>query len=119
MDAKTYQKEAHTFADYTIPIIYTNDGLAVNAPYVYPAMGLSEEAGEATGKLAKVIRDNEGIIPDDKKELLVKELGDVMWFVAELCTLFNVSIEDVMQQNIDKLTSRRERNKIHGSGDER
>ena len=39
--------------------------------------------------------------------------------VAELCTILNVSVSEVMEKNISKLESRRERGKIHGSGDNR
>ena len=87
--------------------------------YVYPVMGLSEEAGEVSGKFAKAVRDCNGEIDSARKEAIEKELGDVCWFVAELCTLLNVSMEEVMQKNIDKLTSRKERNVIKGEGDER
>lgn len=87
--------------------------------YVYPVMGLPEEAGEVVGKFAKAIRDEGGVISTERKESIVKELGDCLWFCAEIATLLNVSLEEVMNKNIDKLTSRLERGKIHGSGDDR
>lgn len=112
--ANSYQKEAHKFADYVIPQI-ENDKI----DYVYPSLGLSEEAGEVASKYAKAVRDCNGQIDSERKEAIIKELGDVCWFVAELATLLNVSLADVMQGNLDKLESRRARGKIHGSGDER
>lgn len=123
-----YQLQAHSFADYTIP--YVGDFVkATKSPtyctsmreidYVYPAMGLAEESGEVLGKFAKAVRDEKGEISDERKDAIIKELGDVMWFVSELSTLLNVSLEEVCQKNIDKLTSRRERDKIHGDGDDR
>lgn len=118
MNINEYQLAAHGFADYTMPFVSKGD-VATRVDYVYPVMGLTEEAGEVAGKFAKAIRDNDGVIDDERKEAIIKELGDVCWFVAELCTLMNVSMERVMQGNIDKLTSRRERNVIHGSGDDR
>ena len=106
-----YQLKAHSFADYYKP--------TQTCDYCYPVMGLAEEAGEVSGKFAKAVRDCNGVVDNERKEAIVKEFGDVCWFVAELCTLLNVGLEEVMQKNIDKLTSRKERNVIHGSGDNR
>ncbi len=110
MNVNRYQILAHRFADYL--------GLEEN-DFRYPVMGLAEEAGEVCGKFAKVVRDNNGVIDDERKEAIVKELGDVCWMVSELCTLLEVRLEDVMQKNIDKLESRKQRNVLHGSGDDR
>lgn len=118
MNINEYQLQAHSFADYSMPLIPEKE-TAIRIDYCYPVMGLTEEAGEVAGKFAKAVRDCNGKIDDEHKEAIVKELGDVTWFVAELCTLLNVSMEEVMQKNINKLTSRRERNVIHGSGDNR
>ena len=114
MEINEYQKKAHTFADYAMPC--TNDA---DCGYCYPVMGLTEEAGEVAGKFGKAIRDYNGYISEERKAEIVKELGDVTWFVAELCTFLDVTLEEVMQKNIDKLTSRKERNVIHGNGDNR
>lgn len=105
-----YQKEAHKTADYLG--VETKD-------YRYPVMGLSEEAGEVSGKFAKAVRDAGGIIDSERREAIKKELGDVCWFVAEISTLLDFTLEDVMQSNLDKLASRAERGVIHGSGDNR
>jgi NTP pyrophosphatase (non-canonical NTP hydrolase) len=80
---------------------------------------LAEEAGEVAGKFAKAIRDSAGKVDEERKAAIVKELGDVMWFVAELATCLGVKLEDVAQKNLDKLASRKERGVIHGSGDDR
>ena len=117
MNVDEYQQKAHTFADYPEGCI---GGMNENhVSYLYPALGLAEEAGEVSGKFAKAIRDCNGEIDADRREAIIKELGDVMWFTAELCTLIDVSLEEVMQKNIDKLTSRKERNVIKGNGDNR
>lgn len=105
-----YQKKAHDFACFRGN---TSKGLE------YAVMGLSEEAGEVSGKFAKALRDEKGIITKQRKKAIFKELGDVCWFIAEISTLLNFSLEEVMQGNIDKLTSRKERGVIHGSGDDR
>ena len=118
MNVNEYQLQAHGFADYTIPAVIKDDKTVI-VDYVYPALGLAEEAGEVAGKYAKAVRDCNGEIDSERKEAIIKELGDVTWFVAELCTTLGVSLEEVMQKNIDKLTSRKERNVLHGEGDNR
>ena len=105
-----YQKEAHKTACYL--------GLE-EGDYTYPVMGLAEEAGEVCGKFAKAIRDCNGVIDEERKTAIKKELGDVCWFIAELSTLLGLELEDVMQANLDKLASRKERGVLHGSGDDR
>lgn len=108
MKINEYQLHAHSFA------LYTGE-----KSWAYPWLGLSEECGELTGKMAKIIRDKGGVIAQDDKDAIIKELGDVCWFVAELATQLDVSLEKVMQTNIDKLESRKARGVIHGSGDDR
>ena len=115
MTINEYQQKAHETADYPHP--YMEDGFRI--PYVYPVMGLVEEAGEVSGKFAKAVRDNDGVIDDEIKSEIVKELGDVAWMLAECSTVIGVSLEEVLQKNIEKLASRKQRNVIHGSGDNR
>ena len=115
-----YQRKAHTTADYPEGrICGTKTGTDTFVHYLYPALGLAEEAGEVAGKFAKAIRDDEGAISEERKAALKKELGDVCWFVAELATVLGFDLEEVMQGNLDKLASRKERGVIHGAGDDR
>lgn len=118
MSPNEYQKKAHTFSGYPSCRVGLNDTNHI-VDYVYPALGLSEEAGEVSGKFAKAIRDNGGVIDEKRKVEIIKELGDVCWFVAELSTLLGIDLETVMEKNIEKLTSRKERGVIGGSGDNR
>ena len=130
MNATSYQKEAHKFASYGFNCMY-------------PILGLAEEAGEVCGKVAKFIRKHDGVEPfasdgavklliadgtfpatfaDDMAEFkknMSKELGDVLWMVAEICTIFGFDLEEVMEENIAKLTDRFERGVIVGEGDNR
>jgi NTP pyrophosphatase (non-canonical NTP hydrolase) len=87
--------------------------------FVYPTLGLAGEAGEVAEKIKKVIRDGNGVVSDEKREEITKELGDVMWYVANLSTELKISLEDVVSKNIEKLQSRQQRNELHGSGDNR
>lgn len=120
MTFNEYQLQAHGFADYTVPFTKIKDETVLrDLNYIYPAMGLAEESGEVLGKFAKAVRDENGYISPKRREEIVKELGDVTWFVSELCTLMNVSFEEVCKKNIEKLKSRKERGVIHGDGDNR
>jgi len=87
--------------------------------FVYPTLGLSGEAGEVADKVKKIIRDKGGIVNDETREAIKKELGDVLWYVAQLSTEFGLSLDDVAEGNIKKLYSRLERGTIQGSGDNR
>ena len=87
--------------------------------YVYYVLGLCGEAGEVAEKIKKLLRDNNGVVTDEFKKLLTKELGDVMWYNARLADLFGIEFDDVGVTNIEKLLDRQERNLIHGEGDER
>lgn len=86
---------------------------------VYPALGLTGEAGEVSDKIKKIIRDNNCEITDDKKREIVKELGDVLWYIATLANDIDYKLEDVAQMNYDKLHSRQLRGMLGGSGDNR
>lgn len=85
---------------------------------VYPVLGLTGEAGEVAEKLKKVIRDQDGEL-GAAREQIVKELGDVLWYIAACCHELGVSMEDVAQKNLEKLESRAARGVLHGSGDDR
>ena len=77
------------------------------------------EAGEVAEKVKKVIRDKDGIFDNESKLGIKKELGDVLWYVANLCTEFNFNLEDVAYENLEKLKLRTTKGTISGSGDDR
>ena len=109
MDFKTYQKKARLTAQY--PELGSNN--------IYPTLGLVGEAGEVAEKVKKVIRDKNGIFDDESKEGIKKELGDVLWYLSNLCTEFKFSLDEVALQNLEKLKLRVAKGKISGSGDNR
>lgn len=86
---------------------------------VYPALGLAGEAGEVAEKVKKLVRDDEGVVSDDKLKEVKKELGDVLWYVSQVATEFNLSLSEIAEANIVKLRDRAERGKLKGSGDNR
>ena len=87
--------------------------------FIYPTLGLMGEVGEIAEKVKKIIRDGGGIVSEQKRQELKKELGDVLWYLAQLATEFNLDLNDVAETNIEKLQSRKERGVLGGSGDER
>ena len=84
----------------------------------YASNGLGE-VGEIQGKIKKLIRDAGGEISEEAKKEISKEIGDVLWYVMAICEEFDLRMEDVAQQNINKLFSRMERGVLGGSGDNR
>lgn len=88
-------------------------------PIVYPTLGLVNEAGELAGKVKKIFRDKGGVISEEDRQALKYELGDVLWYLAQIATELELSLDDVAAANIEKLYSRLERGKIGGDGDYR
>lgn len=85
----------------------------------YPALGLSGEAGEVAEHAKKAIRDDGGEITDARRAAMAKELGDVLWYVAQLASELELTLEDIAQANLQKLLSRQRRGVLSGSGDDR
>lgn len=108
MNLNEYQKETANTAIY--PYAGTGDILE----FSYLALGLTGEAGEVAEKIKKYIRD--GKIDHD---LIIKEIGDVYWYLARLCTAFGVEAETVLAINNAKLADRKARGVLGGSGDKR
>lgn len=87
-----------------------------SANEAYALYGLMGEVGEFYGALAKSIRDDDGAIDSN---LVKKELGDILWFVAAVAEDFGFELQDIAEGNITKLSSRKQRGVIQGSGDNR
>jgi len=86
---------------------------------IYPALGLTGEAGEIAEKVKKVLRDNEGEWTDAAKAAVLDELGDPLWYIAALADDLGYTLQDVIDNNVSKLTSRKSRGVLKGSGDAR
>lgn len=85
----------------------------------YCVHGLTGEAGEVAGDVKKAKRDDGGYFTEERKERLFKEIGDVCWYLSQLCTELGFRLEDVMDYNLTKLASRQQRGVLGGSGDNR
>ena len=104
MTLNEYQSKA---ADFRVP----------SAPPEERVMGLLEEAGEVAAVFTRLLRGHYG--PDMAATKLYKELGDILWYVSQIAGDNDWSLEDVAKGNIEKLESRKTRNLIMGSGDNR
>jgi len=115
MTLDEYQKIA-----ITTELMQRSKDLNANDPaFIAKLLGLSGEAGEVAEKFKKIIRDRGGVITDVDKEDIVKELGDVLWYVSALADYLGVSLEEVASKNLQKVLSRKARGTSHGSGDNR
>jgi NTP pyrophosphatase (non-canonical NTP hydrolase) len=83
------------------------------------AMGVCGEAGEVLEKWKKIVAYHDGIITDEDKRELGKELADVVWYIAVLAHNLGLSFDEIMQQNLEKLASRKARGVQRGAGDNR
>lgn len=111
MEFSNYQNQAKRTAIY--PGEYSNIGL------MYVALGLCGESGEVADNIKKIIRDTNGEISSERHELLVKELGDVLWYLAMLCYELDTTLETVALRNLAKLRKRQRDNTLHDNGDDR
>jgi NTP pyrophosphatase (non-canonical NTP hydrolase) len=109
MDFDTYQERCRATARYP----------EVGANPIYPTLGLCGEAGEVADKVKKVLRDRGGEFNAAVRDDLLLELGDVLWYAAQLATELGLSLGEIAEANLAKLASRAERNVIAGSGDRR
>ena len=67
----------------------------------YLMIGLMNEAGEVGGAFKKEIRDRV-----DNKDLIIDEMGDVLWYLTRLCDVYDIKISELMVNNMDKLFNR-------------
>lgn len=99
---KTEEAEKMTLNEYQKLASRTiNPDLNLMDQMKHALYGLPAEVGEITGLFQKVYQGHEL-----DKEKLKKEIGDVMWMVAELCTSLGLRLGDIAQMNIDKLKAR-------------
>lgn len=85
--------------------------------WTYPALGLAGETGEVCEKLKKALRDDQGRISAERLDLLARELGDVLWYIAALCSELGLNLQDIAENNLAKLQARQQNHQLHGDGD--
>jgi NTP pyrophosphatase (non-canonical NTP hydrolase) len=87
--------------------------------WLYYVLGIAGESGELCEKVKKLFRDKGGVVDDEFKEMLIKESGDVLWYLTRLADQFGIRLEDIAIANSKKLLDRMRRGVIHGDGDDR
>lgn len=85
----------------------------------YLTLGLASEAGEVAGKVKKIFRDKGGLVTNEDRADLAAELGDVLWYVAQLADFLDYDLVEIAEGNLNKLKSRSARGVLIGSGDTR
>ncbi len=112
MDFNEYQQDALRTAFY-----HDSDNLGEEQGIHYTVLGLTGEAGEVAQLLKKFLRD--AWTPDELRDRMIKELGDVLWYVAACASELDVSLNSIANRNLKKLRDRQERGALGGSGDQR
>lgn len=113
MTPNDYQREIERFCIYPRKMNPDSDIV------IYPLLGLAGEVGELMELYKKAIRDNDGQISNEAFGKIKLEAGDVLFYLSRVLSHVNLTIEEVMEANINKLQSRKERDLIKGSGDYR
>ena len=91
-----------------------------NSPaFLEKVLGLCGEAGETADKIKKIIRDKEGKLSQEARAEVLKELGDVLWYLGSIARYLDAPLSEVAKMNLEKLESRKRRNLISGEGDNR
>lgn len=87
----------------------------VDTGVIYCTLGVTGEAGECAEKVKKAIRDDD----PEKLDDLEREIGDLLWYVSQLCAELDVSLDDTAIDNLEKLHDRQQRGQLTGDGDDR
>ena len=109
--------------DYSKQAISTlpgdHDVKDMDATLLSQVFGLVGESGEVAEKFKKLIRDKHGRISEEDRQEILKELGDILWYINTVSSLLGSNLEEVAQKNLNKVLSRKERGVTKGSGDNR
>jgi len=92
----------------------------LNVPeFLDKVLGLTGESGELADKVKKILRDKRGDFTEEERVAILKELGDVLWYIAEVSLYLDMPMSELAKMNLEKLASRRARGTLVGAGDER
>ena len=99
--------------------IYPEANQGTPAAINYCLVGAAGEVGEIMNKWGKAIRDNDSQLDYDQRKDMGKEIGDVFWFLTRAADELGISIGVILNENLEKLQSRKARGVLSGSGDNR
>lgn len=108
-----------TFNEYQQAALRTGRGKDAHNELLHLVLGLVGESGEIAEKFKKWVRDQNSDESRIDRDDIVKELGDVLWYVAVLADYLDVPLNEVAKKNVAKLADRQKRNVIQGQGDNR
>lgn len=114
MGFNDYQAEIEKF-----DLFEQKDFKASDPAFMAKVLGLVGEAGEVAEKFKKILRDKDGSVSEEEKFEILKEMGDVLWYLATISRYLGADFQTVADMNINKLSKRLEADKLHGSGDNR
>ena len=108
------------YSEQAISTLLSGHAIAdMDATLISQVFGLVGESGEVAEKFKKLIRDKQGQITDEDKAEILKELGDILWYINSVSCLLGSSLDEVANKNLDKVLSRKARGVTAGSGDNR
>lgn len=113
MTLDEYQSQAIT------TLVSDHDYGDISAQLMSQIFGLVGESGEVAEKIKKLLRDKQGKLSSEDKAELLKELGDILWYINSVSHLLGSSLQEVADINLSKVLSRKSRGVTKGSGDNR
>ena len=99
MEFKKYQKEA-----LRSDRMGTRRSSGIDASLIVPLLGLAGETGQLLSEYKKHVRDGEG--HELFKERVSEELGDLLWYIANVATKFDLDLDDIATDNLQKVNGR-------------
>lgn len=132
MDFDIYQVKAHTLSRYPrdAGATYATLGLVGEVAEVIEkhvqimsealdACKFAGKAGAIANQVKKIDRDDNGILTEKRRAAILKELGDCLWYIAEVATKLDCPLSQVATNNLNNLFGRKNRGTLHGNGDNR
>lgn len=111
MQFDEYQKLAARTANF--------EGKQKEFSLMYLGLGVTSEAGEIADKIKKIMRNENGVISDERRDALLSEVGDTLWYLSQIARLLETPFSEVAEKNIEKLADRAARGVIRSDGDTR
>lgn len=93
---------------------FVNSTARVKDKFWYACLGLAGETGEVIEHIKKVVRDENSTVSDERKQAIKLELGDVFWYATRLANELGLTLEEILNSNIEKLTHRQKHGKVTG-----